>query len=304
MILFSEWKKIFKEGISKIVYHGTNVDKLYKILKNNVFLLSPVTSRSDELHNSMFFMSVSRIKYGGFMRSGVNVNIVLDGEKLSNNLKGKSVNYWGDFGKNIVDIDSKNRYDENEERILSRKYKIDNFMMYIKEIHILLKYNSDSELFKENLTLGKKLKEISIICNNNNISYFYYLKKHEDEFKVLRQKNTELTDYFKKSTSYDTDTAINFVLNLYEHIDEIKNWEDFYRFTENSRFCKMFLYYLKEDFITTFYNEINDFNNMKDEYNLKKLEKLYNIMRKNKIKSIKDFSIYLYDYVQKNINGK
>ena len=120
------------ESVSSIVYHVTHVSNLEKILKDNQFILSSSLSNEADMrqaHKKFFYLSVSRIKYGGYAlhKDSLDANIVLDGDKLNQNYEGISVDYWG----------HRDNRDESEDRILSTKQIIKPASKYIKEIHII-----------------------------------------------------------------------------------------------------------------------------------------------------------------------
>lgn len=207
-MLFSEWKKQYlKEGLSKIVYHGTNMDKLISILENDTFWMTPISNKSDNLHDKFYYFSVSRVKYGGFMISNnPNVNIVLDGQKLAYKYKGVSVDYWGDkfsdksVKNKLLNTYYRNKSDENEERIISDNDEIKNAHQYIKEIHILTKYDGTNFYEVDESKQFNKLRKISKYCKEYNIPFYFYYKSQENEFKVLRQKTMNLQKYFLKNS--------------------------------------------------------------------------------------------------------
>ena len=100
MILY---KSSLKESVSSIVYHTTYPYKAVEICKSNQFILSSsLGTKSDrnlQPDYKPFYLSTSRIKFGGFAMSLSNTTIctlVLDGNKFNQRYSGGSVDYWGE----------------------------------------------------------------------------------------------------------------------------------------------------------------------------------------------------------------
>ena len=104
MIIVREFKQV------GIIYHYTRYDSLLSILKDNALLISN--------HNYISFTRNSKS-----IKERLKVQIVIDGDKLSNAYKIEPFNYFK----------SSNR-EEREERVLTRK--ISNLANYILEINI------------------------------------------------------------------------------------------------------------------------------------------------------------------------
>ena len=201
------FKSYITEGVSPILYHLTDLPKTLSILDRNEFILSSdLGTGADRRYKGKkfkpFFLSTSRVKYGGYTRSwgddpyGCLVNIVLDGVKLSHNLEGMSLDYWGpEWRKPSMDTHTRLRNDENEDRILSPKGLIEDASKYIKEIHIMLgkdniknikdrsaKLNDQDQdrVWKDIKTIGK----ITDLCHIYEIPYYIY-----DDFKAFQVQN-------------------------------------------------------------------------------------------------------------------
>lgn len=169
-------KNVLNEVVSDIVYHGTSIIRLNSILKNNKFMSSvAVGTSSDKRVNKgrTYFFSIARSKTSNYLvKLGRNSCImVLDGQKLSQNYKGSSVDYWGP---------SWNDSDEMEDRIFTEKPYIENALKYIEEVHIYSIPSSEDylNLLKQN---EKYLKE-------NNKNCFYYV--NERDFLMLNKKKS------------------------------------------------------------------------------------------------------------------
>ena len=140
---------ILFERISPVVYHWTNLVELSSMLKTNVKQLNPAFGNPSDLrHNSgkLYFLSTSRVKWGGYSRSSfyhenIGIIVVLDGDKLNNNYAGRSVDYWGQNMRNTafaMGRDTFLRNNENEDRLVTNKSEIKNIKAYINEIHIFV----------------------------------------------------------------------------------------------------------------------------------------------------------------------
>jgi hypothetical protein len=140
------------ESVPDIVYHATSTEKAFDIIRTNEFRLTPTmisTSDSKFRSDKLYFLSLSRIKYGGYTRAmGDTSHIVIleiDGRKLSQRYKGHSVDYWGAGMRSAkgLDMEYKLRNDENEERVYSDDPTIPKATQYIKSIHIYVTNEDD-----------------------------------------------------------------------------------------------------------------------------------------------------------------
>ena len=93
---------MLNEGMSSILYHFTSLENGFNIAKNDViYLQSAYAKDSDNFDKKRkFYLSCTRIYSSQFGYSKKfshygGVRIVLDGDKLANNFKGKQINYWG-----------------------------------------------------------------------------------------------------------------------------------------------------------------------------------------------------------------
>jgi hypothetical protein len=131
---------ILAEGISDVVYHGTDIHSAFKILNNNEFRLSTTMGTPAEtgINNKYYYLSTTRSVLGAYHRDphGMGVLMQLNGKKLGNNYKAKPVDYWGpDFRKIQPD---KN---EMEDRVFSDSHTIDNATKYIDAVHFYVDTN-------------------------------------------------------------------------------------------------------------------------------------------------------------------
>ena len=195
--------KFLLEGISSTVYHTTNLEALFKILESNTFKLADpkVIKKLDpdatdtKINKGLYSMSLSRSKAGGFQKSSYDrysnvstlVTLVLDGRKLGETIKGKPVHFWSiasDGGKTGHFSNSKREYyDEQEDRIFSKKPIIPNAKSYIKSIHILFLEKNKEGIYS--LFLKKAEERIEKLVKENQ-SIPIYLYKNKKDMLLLR----------------------------------------------------------------------------------------------------------------------
>lgn len=92
------------EGLSDKLYHFTSIGNAFEICKNDVLYLQSAYAKDADNYDGKrkFYLSCTRmpnVRHGysrKFMHGGV--RIVLDGRRLSNDFKGKPINYWKGLG--------------------------------------------------------------------------------------------------------------------------------------------------------------------------------------------------------------
>lgn len=120
-------KVILTEGLSSVLYHFTSLGNGFKIAKDDIIYLQSAFSKDSDNYDTKrkFYLSCTRLfnsNFGyssRFSRGGV--RITLDGDKLKNRFKGKSINYWNGlmdkydyyqhFPKNEDELNDLLRYD-------------------------------------------------------------------------------------------------------------------------------------------------------------------------------------------------
>ena len=118
-------KNTLNENISSICFHFTGLDNFVKIIKSDRFILKTNAVSKSEHWNQpkrRFFMSVTRasnpyIGYNSWVSNGF-VRLTLDGDLLSNNYRGKPVNFfrWPDKYNTIDGDDSDYNYIDLKDR--------------------------------------------------------------------------------------------------------------------------------------------------------------------------------------------
>jgi hypothetical protein len=152
------YNKIF-EGISNTVYHYTQPKSLVSILETDTIKASQTLDDRDEDLNRgyTYFISTARNLNSNYFSNELDgVIIEIDGEKLSRNLRGGPVDYYGI---------QKERKKEFEDRIFLNKPTVENFKKYIKRIYFMINKNSDMQILREIKTGIELCKKIGIQYN-------------------------------------------------------------------------------------------------------------------------------------------
>jgi hypothetical protein len=146
-----------EEGISSILYHRTSLNALLNIIKSNKILLSSSMGTSADSYGGLYFLSFSRTKNVnlGFSKNPV---VTIEFSNLSNNYKGKSIDYWQ--WPNLT-AQKRSESNEYEDRIFSNKPYLENLDRYITHIDIIL-----TDAFRYTNNYNKTLNEIK---NSSNI---------------------------------------------------------------------------------------------------------------------------------------
>lgn len=166
-----------QEGLSKILYHRTELDNALNILKTNEFKLTPnLGTSSDQLHKEVYYLSTSRTPGNEYNFVSKDTEwaalLKLDGDKLAQRFKGNPVDYWGQL----------KRRSEAEDRVVSKNPKIPNARDYILEIHFMVipesKHMGGSKMEWYRLQLYKTAKQLEIpVFVYNNPKDFKLLNK-------------------------------------------------------------------------------------------------------------------------------
>jgi len=192
------------EGLSPILYHTTTLQKAISILTPNRFRLSQRVIGDERIvgsNKSMFYMSTSRIPYGGIQKAKIKriserpyyspnnnlVTFVLDGNKLSQNYAGEPVEYHSMELRRFNEINN-----EFEDRIYSNKSAIENFVKYILQIHILIPF----DLTDDEVVFLKQIKRYGIpVYYYTDGNDFLYLKHGSSDipFHIIKQPRKDTT---------------------------------------------------------------------------------------------------------------
>lgn len=197
------------------LYHYTDINSLYNILKANRLRLISVERVSDaEKHvgssNKLFFMSFTRSKVGGYHYRtswGANYSVLLelDYDVLRQNNKIIPVDYWGaNFRKTDQSMN------EMEERVVSNKQFIPLKPGMIKAAHIMVKNFDDRHSYK--------LRRILIDLKKRNIKGYVY--NNRDSWLSMRSqramKKEEILPFIKGQELNTSSVRTNWLEAYYE----------------------------------------------------------------------------------------
>ena len=172
--------KSIMEGLSPVLYHSTDVQSLFSIVRTDKFRLTLDLGTDVEIEfrkgGKFYYLSTSRNKSGYFTQnqaSGIsNAMLVLDGRKLQARYSGTAVNYWSGGGDHAL----KNH--ELEDRLYSHEQYIPNASKYIKEVHIL--YDESKSFGSANLNHPKSfIKRTYAKLRRKGIPVYVYLNKRD-----------------------------------------------------------------------------------------------------------------------------
>lgn len=221
---------LLKEGLSKKLFHFTDIDRACSILKNDKALLSMSTSSDEPIEGfsskRMFFLSTTRTKssqvgyqYGVFANINSMVRFELDGDKLlSDGYIGGPYNYFRNSGPSPKSVDingdsfetQKHMADvESEDRVYSSKPYINHMYKYITRVDVYCpNYKANSSV----------LKEISICCDKHDLPCYIY--EYIDDFNSMSDKtingkiqNFEIEPNENKFDDSYTERDVAYVVN-------------------------------------------------------------------------------------------
>jgi hypothetical protein len=158
MKLHNILKRVIHEGLSSVLYHGTDLHAALQIMKVDKFKLSMAEATSSEsgISKKLYYLSTTRSVLGSYHSIHSNVIFKLDGDALGHNYSGNPVDYWGPDFRKINP--SKN---EMEDRIFTDKPYIENASKYISEIHIKIDDDAKSPTLRK-VYMAAKLKNIPV----------------------------------------------------------------------------------------------------------------------------------------------
>lgn len=160
---------ILTEGVSPVLYHGTNVIHALDIMSDNQFKLSMVggTAAEQNFSNKLYYFSATRSVTGSYHQDpyGTSALFKLDGRKLSHNYSGKPVDFWGPEFRALGN-------NEMEDRIFSDTPYIEDAKKYITEVHLYI--NSD-EVQRDSYKV--KIRKIYLNAKLAGIPVYFYEDK-------------------------------------------------------------------------------------------------------------------------------
>lgn len=203
------------EGLSPTLYHSTNFLKGISILEKDKFVLSKtiesgIHHKTDEIRKNPYYLSMARTVQSSFvkktLRNGGYI-FELDGSKLSENHKGKPLDYFNFYShkrrlelakqskyKEEEDLENPNKdnflfFFENEDRLYSKKPEIDNFSKYIKAVHIVvIRNNSLGEVIIRDSQIKELIRDP---IKKLNPSFPVYLYDNKRSINFLDKRKAE-----------------------------------------------------------------------------------------------------------------
>jgi len=298
-------------GLSDIIFHGTDIDKAFAILKQNKFILafSKTGSAEDSLNPNPkfhFYLSTARSKLSHYIRTNSPEAIfVLDGRKLGQKYKGGPINYWKGFSE------KEQKEKEKEDRVYTKDSYIPNAYTYIKELQVSVDRLND---YRKKYLLGllKLAKK-----HNVKVVGFKTFKGMLINSRTERLTEDELfaavSDVKGKPDSpysYTKPEDISIFVYAYERMEEaIKKNQDFYKLLASknyarSKYAKKYKVYdllqhvfphNHHDFISTLSMYIgNSRRNMSPELN-DAVQSLSRLMRRLKVNDLANLFIKFRD---------
>ena len=171
--------ELLVENMTTTVYHSSDLESTARMLEQNVFKLRPVKI-SGLKHNPVnadtykYYMSTARTMTSVYMKGNVlaalELIIEFDGEKLSQNFKGKAVDWYSGKDERVYG----KHQDEAEDRLYSKYPNVSNIKKYIRAIHILRETTEGME--KHYFT--------DIVQSKRNFPIYVYENKRDMKFLV------------------------------------------------------------------------------------------------------------------------
>ena len=211
-------KESIDEGISSEVYHYTTVGNGVKIVHENKLKCSSSILDYGEIRvkrynktDKVYYISTARSKDTEYldneMKDSPVIGVKMDGNKLKNaGFNGYPI----DFFKHVPSSKEDMTKVEMEDRIVTDKPYIDNFLKYVTKVDIILHYSKGRffEIFK------KEFNECIETLTKHNIPINYYTnlssyrknKKIELELPVVNDKSKPYIDI---TTSIDSDLLLD-----------------------------------------------------------------------------------------------
>jgi len=302
---------LINEGASPILYHFTNVNKLINILSTNSFYLtSNIGSKADQIAgDKAYYMSFSRSKsikqgYGTKFRFNGDARIKIDGQKLTQNYKVKSIDYW-QYPK-TPDMIKYPSSDEMEDRVISDNDEIPNANKYILSIDILIE--PDKTVNQKLIDLAKELN-IKLYFFDNEKDFASGLPKRSIQPNMDdNDEENSISDY-----AFNLDTIIGAL--TYKNLDKYKEvlntignqWKE-----KIDDYHKKLNYYLRpnddyylSDLTASLNSAIHNARSNSNKLLRYAIKELALDMRKNNAKTIKDYlthKLYIGKKTQQDYN--
>ena len=218
---------MLNEGLSSNLFHFTSLSNGFNICNDDViYLQSAFAKDADNYDNKRkFYLSCTRIRSSQFGYSykfskGC-VRIALDGDLLSNNFKGKSINYWNGLNdkyyyykglpKDSDELMSNNVYNINRFKKNNPNATEDDIKKYIEH-----NFNDSAQHHTDNESEDRLFSYEPAI---------YDAHKYIKSIDVLMPNLFENEDYTKMAASFlfHTNPNIRGLIKIYDSLDEFNN---------------------------------------------------------------------------------
>jgi hypothetical protein len=323
----TKFEQFVNEAISSEVYHFTDVNRFLSIIKSNKINLSTHmgTEADDKASKGLYFLSVSRSRspllgYGHTMSKWEQsfVRIQLDGNKINNKYKGGAVDYWQRKdpkmhmadGQNIDYVkQSLNRTFEMEDRLFSDQPEMLNISQYIIKVDIMVSESHATkaalltileEARTKNITVnvyndmkaflrGDVTQTVNSDTENLNIPAEDKFSEHTDTFddSFFEKVMVIATMSSEFSQSYNED-ELNRLINGFKQQYNVDVDVNPYKVYQRMRYLGYGAVNIS-DFMGSINADIHTIaKNGKDSVNRIMLRIVSDVLKKNKVKSIKD----------------
>lgn len=219
------FKQYLIEKLSSVLYHTTDINGAYHILKDNRFKLSATFKNNREEGGALgklFFMSFSRNLTNSFTDSflrskGSAYTFDVRGDILATMYKGKAFSYFDDRkGK------------EFEDRLVADHPYIENAEKYINQVHCYISQESSS--------IPPEVVEINNMLEEMGIKIYYYVNKQAFLIqnkskavsfdKVKKEVSDALSDKDYEGDDYKKNSAYSDLLDLFSIYKNNKTKKD------------------------------------------------------------------------------
>jgi hypothetical protein len=225
---YRELLELLCEGLSHDLYHTTTLNKLVEILGEDRFFLTAAggtPSDSDINDGKFYFLSMSRIKFGGYNRSmsvdGM-VIIDLDGRKLSYNHTGKSVDYWGDDYRRAASKEyrkAKDDHDKFKDKVSGMDLSGDNFLSRMNKKHYDSSKNSVKGAFDRIIRYDEN--EDRVLSDK---PFIEGASKYIRGIHIMLEHTDDIDDRVSHRIQQIAESATKLGVDIYVY-DELKNFK-------------------------------------------------------------------------------
>lgn len=300
----------FEKTFPSELYHGTSLEKLFDIVRDDKILLSytGVDGADKEVNEDAdFFLSMSYQKYGRYLNLGNEkvsgmvdhsgtVILVMDTNSLQSRGKLIDVDYWAsrDYADN-----------EKEVRYISNERDLTDVSKFVKEVHV---YLNPTDWFQAKESVVKKIvklvnSDLNVYLYNDSRAFRILLKAKSISIEDLKEMIFSIERTKKDPSKYRNPNRESFaqsdflaILNILKGQEQESEMQE--------RAARDFMYNLKlyvpkwddshpssSGFITQVRNTIHNVRREK----IPEIKEFSRITRKLGIRNTKDLLDYLHD---------